>query len=208
MLLERGIDVACETVRRWTRKFGPQIARNLRRRQTRPGDVWHLDEVVVKIAGRSFWLWRAVDQDGVTLDEILQTRRDKRAARPTLMRLIKRYSVVPKRIVTDRLRSYNAAKREVAPGLTGRTKASTPEPKTATYRSANGRRQCRASDHLAGCSVSSPFTPQPTTASPFPPAAEISTPSATTGWKRLALGRRRPALLEAISKSGKLILVS
>ena len=61
MLLERGIDVSYETVRRWTRKFGPQIARNLRRRQAHPGDVWHLDEVVVKIAGRSFWLWRAVE---------------------------------------------------------------------------------------------------------------------------------------------------
>lgn len=117
MLLERGIDVSYETVRRWTSKFGPQIARNLRRRQARPGDVWHLDEVVVKIAGRSFWLWRAVDQDGVTLDEILQTRRDKRAAKRLLVRLIKRYSVVPKRIVTDKLRSYNAAKRDVAPGL-------------------------------------------------------------------------------------------
>ncbi|SEK11084.1 Transposase IS66 family protein [Marinovum algicola] len=68
MMLERGIDVSCETVRRWTRKLGSLIARNLRRRQARPGDVWHLDDVVVKIAGRSFRLWRAVDQDGVVLD--------------------------------------------------------------------------------------------------------------------------------------------
>ena len=117
MLLERGIDVSYETVRRWTTKFGPQIARNLRRRQRRPGDVWHLDEVVVKIAGRSFWLWRAVDQDGVVLDEILQTRRDKRAAKRLLVRLMKRWGFVPRRIVTDKLRSYGAAKRDVAPGL-------------------------------------------------------------------------------------------
>lgn len=117
MLLERGIDVSYETVRRWTRKFGSLIARNLRRRQARPGDVWHLDEVVLKIADRSFWLWRAVDQDGVVFDEILQSRGDKHAAKRFLMRLITRYGVVPKRIITDKLRSYRAAKREVAPGL-------------------------------------------------------------------------------------------
>ena len=117
MLLERGIDVSYETIRRWTAKFGPQIARNLRRRQVRPGDVWHLDEVVVKIAGRSFWLWRAVDQHGLVLDEILQTRRNKRAAKRLLVRLMKRTGLVPKRIVTDKLRSYGAARREIAPGL-------------------------------------------------------------------------------------------
>lgn len=71
MLLERGIDVSYETVRRWMAKFGPQIAKNLRRRQSRPGDIWHLDEVVVKISGKAFWLWRAVDQHGTVLDEIL-----------------------------------------------------------------------------------------------------------------------------------------
>ncbi|TAT73038.1 IS6 family transposase, partial [Rhizobium ruizarguesonis] len=64
MLLERGIDVSYETVRRWIAKFGPQIARNLRRRQARPGDIWYLGEVVVKSAGEKFWLWRAVDQHG------------------------------------------------------------------------------------------------------------------------------------------------
>ena len=117
MMLKRGIDVSYETVRRWTRKFGSLIAHNLRRRQARPGDVWHLDEVVVKIAGRSFWLWRAVDQDGVVLDEILQPRRDERAAKRLLVRLMKRWGFVPRRIITDKLRSYGAAKRDVAPGL-------------------------------------------------------------------------------------------
>lgn len=117
MLLERGIDVSYETIRRWTVEFGPQIARSLRRRQARPGNVWHLDEVVVRIAGRSFWRWRAVDQHGVVLDEIFQSRRDKRAARRLLVKLLKRFGFVPKRIVTDKLRSYGAAKREIAPGL-------------------------------------------------------------------------------------------
>ena len=115
MLLERGIDVSYETVRRWTAKFGPQIARTLRRCQRRPGDIWHLDEVVVKISGKTFWLWRAVDQRGVVLDEILQSRRDKRAAKRLLRKLMKRAGSVPKRIITDKLRSYGAAKRELLP---------------------------------------------------------------------------------------------
>ena len=117
MLLQRGIDISYETVRRWVIKFGPQIARNLRQRQHRPGDVWHLDEVVVRISGRNYWLWRAVDQHGVVLDEILQPKRGKRAAKRLLRRLIKRLGFIPKRIITDKLRSYSAAKREIAPGL-------------------------------------------------------------------------------------------
>ncbi|KAB2722395.1 IS6 family transposase, partial [Brucella anthropi] len=117
MLLERRIDVSYETVRRWIAKFGPQITRNLRRRQARPGDIWYLDEVVVKCAGEKFWLWRAVDQHGSVLEEILQKRRDKRAAKRLLVALMKRYGFAPKRIITDKLRSYGAAKAEVAPGL-------------------------------------------------------------------------------------------
>nr|AOO90733.1 transposase [Rhizobium leguminosarum bv. trifolii] len=118
MLLERGIDVSYETVRRWIAKFGPQIARNLRRRQARLGDIWYLDEVVVKCAGEKSWLWRAVDQHGTVLEEILQKRRDKRdAAKRVLVALMKRYGFAPKRIITDKLRSYGAAKAEVAPGL-------------------------------------------------------------------------------------------
>ncbi|MFT6253682.1 MAG: putative transposase [Sulfitobacter sp.] len=76
-----------------------------------------MDEVVVKIAGQSYWLWRAFDQHGVVLEEILRPRRDKRAAKRLLIKLMKRWSFVPKRIITDKLRSYGAAKREVAPGL-------------------------------------------------------------------------------------------
>ena len=71
LLLERGIDVSYETVRRWVAKFGPVIARGLRHQQPQPGDIWHLDEVVVAIKGHKFWLWRAVDQNGLVLDEIL-----------------------------------------------------------------------------------------------------------------------------------------
>lgn len=121
MFLQRGIDVSYETIRRWVVKFGPSIARGLRRRQPRSGNIWHLDEVIVKISGRKFWLWRAVDQDGMVLDEILQSKRDKRAAKRLLWRLMKRHGQVPKRIVTDKLRSYGAAKREIAPGIEHRS---------------------------------------------------------------------------------------
>ena len=117
MLLERGIDVSYETVRRWGAKFGPALARELRRRAPRPGDVWHLDEVRVVVRGRVHWLWRAVDQHGIVLDEILQRRRDKRAARRLLVGLLKKQGWRPRRIVTDRLPSYGAAKQEVAPSL-------------------------------------------------------------------------------------------
>ena len=117
MLLERGIDVSYETVRRWGVKFGSALARGLRRRAPQPGDVWHLDEVRVVIRGRVHWLWRAVDQHGAVLDEILQRRRDKRAARRLLVRLLKRQGWRPRRIVTDKLPFYAAAKREVAPTL-------------------------------------------------------------------------------------------
>ena len=121
MFLERGIDVSYDTIRRWIVKFGPTIARGLRRRQSQPGDIWHLDDVVVKIKGRKFWLWRAVDQNGVVLDEILQRRRDKKAAKRLLYRLMKKQGRTPKRFITDKLRSYGAAKREIAPGVEHRS---------------------------------------------------------------------------------------
>lgn len=95
--------------RRWGVKFGPIIARELRRRAPRSGEVWHLDEVRVVIRGRVRWLWRAVDRDGVVLDEILQRR--------LLISLLKKQGWRPRRIVTDKLPSYGAARREIAPGL-------------------------------------------------------------------------------------------
>lgn len=84
-------------------------------------DIWHLDEVVISIGGRKHWLWRAVDQDGYVLDEIVQARRDTQAARRLLVRLLKKQSLTPKRIVTDKLRSYGAARREVMPAVEHRS---------------------------------------------------------------------------------------
>jgi putative transposase len=118
LMLERGIVVSYETVRRWCAKFGQRYADSLRRRQPRPGDKWHLDEVFIKINGEPKCLWRAVDQDGNVLDILvqnLQNLRDKAAARRFFRRLMKKTGAVPRVIVTDKLRSYGAAHREVMP---------------------------------------------------------------------------------------------
>ncbi|KZL10345.1 Integrase core domain protein [Pseudovibrio axinellae] len=113
MLLERGIMVSYETIRRWGLKFGPDYVGRLRRKASSSNDIWHLDEVVVSIQGKKHYLCRAVDQDGYVLDEILQTRRNTKAAKRLLMRLLKRQGKAPKRIITDKLGSYNDAKRKV-----------------------------------------------------------------------------------------------
>jgi putative transposase len=113
MLLERGIVVSYETIRRWGRKFGAAYAKRLRRKMPSRDDVWHLDEVVISIGGRKHWLWRAVDQDGYVLDEIVQSRRDTKAAKRMLLRLLKKQGLAPKRIVSDKRRSYGAAQRDV-----------------------------------------------------------------------------------------------
>ena len=121
LLLERGIVVSYETIRRWGLKFGPAYAKQLRRRRSSLQDVWHLDEVVISIAGRKHWLWRAVDQDGYVLDEIVQNRRDTKAAKRLLIRLLKKTGMPPRRIVTDKLRSYGAARRDIMPTVEHRS---------------------------------------------------------------------------------------
>lgn len=121
ILLERGIVVSYETIRHWGIKFGPDYARRLRRKQPSRDDIWHLDEVVITIAGKKHWLWRAVDQDGYVLDEIVQNRRNTKAAKRLLTRLLKKQGVAPKRMITDKLRSYGAAKRQVMPDVEHRS---------------------------------------------------------------------------------------
>jgi putative transposase len=121
MLLERGVVVSYETVRRWALKFGPSYARRLRRKTSSPRDIWHLDEVVVTIAGQQHWLWRAVDQDGDVLDEIVQTRRDTKAAKRLLKRLLKKQGRPPRRMITDKSGSYGAARRQIMPAVEHRS---------------------------------------------------------------------------------------
>src|SRR5216684_1847450 len=109
LLAERGVDVSYETVRRWVLKFGPVVARRLRERRPRPSFRWHLDEMVVRIARKRMYLWRAVDHEGEILDILVQRRRDKRAALRLIRKLLRKQGFAPRLVVTDKLRSYGAA---------------------------------------------------------------------------------------------------
>lgn len=109
LLAARGIDVSYETIRCWTIKFGPQIARRLKRQRPAPSPRWHLDEMVCSIGGKRMYLWRAVDDEGEVLDLVVQRRRDTEAALKLLKRLLRNQPVEPERIVTDGLGSYPAA---------------------------------------------------------------------------------------------------
>jgi len=109
LLAQRGIEVSYETIRCWTIKFGPQIARNLKRRRQAPSARWHLDEMVCTVAGRRMYLWRAVDDEGEVLDLVMQRRRDTEAALTLLRRLLRNQPVDPETITTDGLASYGAA---------------------------------------------------------------------------------------------------
>jgi len=113
LLAERGLDVSYETVRRWVLKFGPAFARRLRRQRPRPSSRWHLDEMVVLIGGKRQYLWRAVDDEGEVLDVLVQRRRNKAAARKLMRRLLKKLGFAPTVVVTDKLRSYASAFREI-----------------------------------------------------------------------------------------------
>src|SRR5262249_22727389 len=106
LLAERGLDISYETVRCWVLKFGPVIARRLRRRRPRPSNRWHLDEMVVRISGEHMYLWRAVDHEGEVLDMLVQRHRDSRAALRLMRKLFKKQGFAPKLLVTDKLRSY------------------------------------------------------------------------------------------------------
>jgi putative transposase len=117
MLAARGILVSHETVRQWALKFSQAFANQIRRRLPCAGDKWHLDEVVITTAGKKHWLWRAVDQDGIVLEVLVQSRRDQRAAKRLLRKLLKKQGRPPRVLITDKLASYPAAKKELMPGV-------------------------------------------------------------------------------------------
>ena len=112
LLAERGVTVSYETIRAWVGKFGAQIAKRVRAARRQPTNKWHLDEVVITIRGKKHWLWRAVDSNGEILDILVQTRRNARAAKRFISRLIARWGM-PRVIITDKLRSYGAALRKL-----------------------------------------------------------------------------------------------
>src|SRR6266550_4396036 len=113
LLAERGLDISYETVRSWVLKCGPAIARRLRCRRPRPSDRWHLDEMVVQIAGKQMYLWRAVDHEGEVLDMLVQRRRDSRAALRLMRKLLRKQGFAPELLVTDKLGSYGSAFRQL-----------------------------------------------------------------------------------------------
>ncbi|MEV0695844.1 IS6 family transposase [Streptomyces sp. NPDC050388] len=115
LILKRGVAVSYETIRRWCLKLGRSYANALRRRRPRSGDTWHLYEVFITINGEQKYLWRAVDQDGNVLDTLVQSRRDAKAAKRFLARLLKKQGRVPRVLITDKLRSYGTAHRELMP---------------------------------------------------------------------------------------------
>jgi putative transposase len=113
LLAERGLDISDETVRRWFLKFGQVYARSIRHRRHRPTDRWYLDEMVIVMGRRRFYLWRAVDSEGEVLDFLVQRRRNTRAAERLMRKLLKRQGFAPSTIVTDKLGSYGAAKKKL-----------------------------------------------------------------------------------------------
>ena len=112
LLFERGVVVSYESIRRWTEKFGAGFAHQVRAARRKPGSTWHLDEMFVTLRGEPWLLWRAVDEHGIEPDSLLQKRRDKSAAKRFFKRVLAASPVAPKKIVTDQLSSYPAAKSE------------------------------------------------------------------------------------------------
>ena len=113
MLAARDIDVTYETIRRWALKFGKKAARRIRARRSTFGDKWHLDEVVITINGKKHWLWRAVDQFGIVLDVLVQSRRDRHAAQRLMRKLLRKCGDTPRVLITDKLKSYAAANKDI-----------------------------------------------------------------------------------------------
>src|SRR5918994_1207728 len=121
MLAARGILVSHEAIRQWALKFGQAFANQIRRRLPQAGDKWHLDEVVVTIAGQKHWLWRGGGQEGDVLDEGVGRRRGTQGAKRLLRRLLKKQGCPPRRMITDKLGSYAAARRQVMPDVEHRS---------------------------------------------------------------------------------------
>jgi putative transposase len=115
LLAERGVTVSYETIRLWCIKFGAIYSRRLKRRHRGYGDTFYIDEVFVKINSQQQYLWRAVDQDGEVVDVYLQAKRDGAAAKRFFRRLLRSHGGEPRKVVTDKLRSYPVAHREVIP---------------------------------------------------------------------------------------------
>jgi putative transposase len=169
ILAERCIIVSHETVRRWCQKFAMSFATRLRRRRPQPGDKWHMDEVFIRIQGVQHYLWRAVSQDGVVLDILVQAGRDATAAKRFFKRLLKNLQYVPRAIVTDKLRSYGVAQRQLLPAIEHR------QSRYLNNRAENSHRPIRRRERQM-----QRFTNEPRASSPHTPLFTVTfIPAAT-----------------------------
>ncbi len=117
MMAKRGIRLTHETVREWCQKFGALYAAQLRKKRAKIGSKWHLEEVFIKMNGVQHYLWRAIDEQGATIDILVQPRRDRWAALRFFRKLLDTAGRSPRVIVTDKLRSYAATKRKILPDV-------------------------------------------------------------------------------------------
>ena len=140
LMIERGVDVSYETVRRWVNKFGTTYAKLIRSKSEPPSPIWHLDEIYTKINGKMVYLWRAVDNEGTVLDVVVQSRRNTKAATRLLRKLLRNQGVKPTRIVTDRLGSYGAALKLLGPETPSRRRRSKEQSRRMLARSYKEKR--------------------------------------------------------------------
>ncbi len=154
LLAERGVIVSYEAVRLWCLKFGQAFAKKLRHRRSQPGDTWHLDEMFIRIRGERYYLWRAVDQDGQTLDILVQKRRNTHAAKRFFRKLLKGLQYVPNRLVTDKLRSYRLSGPPFPPSSTAPRSMPIIAPKSPTNPHGSGNATCAG---LSLCDTSNSF---------------------------------------------------
>jgi putative transposase len=169
MLAARGIIVSHRTVRLWAEKFGRQFANDICRRSAgKLGDKWHLDEVVISIGGKKHGLWRAVDQDGFVLDVLVQSRRNTKAAKRLVRKLLKGQGRSPRVMITDKLRSYGAARREFMPGVEHRSHKGLNNRAENSHEPVRRREKISALSQRDIFSVSYPSTIRSPTCSTFP----------------------------------------
>jgi len=147
--------------------LGGAFANSLKWRRPRPGDKWHLDEVFIRISGKLHYLWSAVDQHGSVLDILIQSRRNAKAAKRFFKKLLKALQYVPRVIVTDKLRSYGAAKRKILPGVEHRQSRYLTGPRSRTSQRDDENGRCSGSSRHGTPSGSSPATARPTISSSF-----------------------------------------
>jgi len=203
LLAERGLDISYETVRSWVLKFGPVIARRLRRCRPRPSDRWHLDEMVVRIAGKRMYLWGAVDHEGEVLDMLVQRRRDRRAASRLMRKLLKKQGFAPKLLVTDKLRSYGSAFRQlklICPHEQGLRKNNRAENSHQPVRGGSARYS--SSNRLDLHSASSECTPRSTTLSTFNDISSRDQRCGSSERRRRAHGGMQPRRCDCASRFG------